>query len=181
MGKKRIVAAIAAIWAAYVIWPYVTLYRLSEAIRSGDDTTLEALVDWEDVREGIKEDISDTVLEPQAEVASSDAKLPPFGFSFVKGITGSRIDSSVTPQGLVSAAHPSGDEGRSGSAVAGAKNPAISWAFFDSPTSFSVLLHSPVLPSEQPIRIELALRSGAWKVIRAWLPPAMLVAAHSRT
>lgn len=181
MGKKRLVAAIAAIWAAYMIWPYMTLYRLGEAIRSGDDATLEALVDWDGVREGIKEDVSDTVLEPEAEVASSDAKLPPFGFSFVKGITGNKIDSSVTPQGLVSAAHPTNDEAQRGSVMASARNPTVSWAFFDSPTSFSVLLRAPGLPPEQPIRIELALRSGAWKVVRAWLPPAMLVAGRSRT
>jgi hypothetical protein len=34
---------------------------------------------------------------------------------------------------------------------------------------------------QQPIRIEMELRQGEWKVTRAWLPPSMLVQANSRT
>jgi len=192
MGKKRILAAAAAVCAAYAVWPYVTLYRLGAAIRHGDAAALERLVDWDGVREGIKEDICDTVFEPQEkQVASSDAKLPPFGFSFVRGIAGNVIDSNVTPPGLVTAAHavelagppePNRSEPNRSEPARHAANPTITWAFFDGPTSFSVLLRPPAAaPGDEPIRIELQLRHGAWKVTRAWLPPAMLTGANART
>lgn len=165
--------------AAYVAWPYATLYRLGQSIRQGNATMLETLVDWDGVREGIKEDICDTVFDaPEARTASSQDRLPPFGFSFVQGIAGNAVDENVNPQALVSAAQAP----RPSKPAAPDASPTIAWAFFDGPASFSVLLRQPgAAPAGQPIRIELQLRHFAWKVTRAWLPHEMLVAANSRT
>ena len=58
-GKKPVIGALLVIALAYVIYPYATLYRLGLAIRHGDAATLESMVDWYAVREGIKEDICD--------------------------------------------------------------------------------------------------------------------------
>ena len=182
LSRKRMVAAAAVVCAVYLVWPYATLFRLAQAIRTGDAATLETLVDWDDVREGIKEDICDTVLEPpQVHVATAESRLPPFGYSFVRGIAGNAIDEQVSAEALASAARTPDPPGASPRATAGA-NPTIAWAFFDSPTTFSVILRVPgAAATSQPIRIQLALRGGAWKVTRAWLPPDMLVQANART
>lgn len=177
---RRVSAAAALCAAAYAAWPYVSVFRLAEAIRHGDARSLEALVEWDSVREGIKEDICDTVFdEPTAKVASSDSALPPFGYSFVRGIAADAVDSNVNPQALVSFARPSGPAARRPAPDA---DPRLAWAFFDSPTSFSVWLRPPGSPSRGDlIRIQLELRGGGWKVTRAWLPRAILAQANSRT
>lgn len=180
-NKKRIVAAVAVVCVAYVAWPYVTLFRLGLAIRHGDAAALETLVNWDGVREGIKEDICDNMLdEPTAHVASGENRLPAFGSSFVRGIAGNAVDENVNPQALVSAAHAA--EPATPPHAAAEANPSIAWAFFDGPESFLVLLRQPgAQPGDEPIRIQLQLRHGAWKVTRAWLPREMLMQTNPRT
>ncbi len=180
--RKPIIAAVAVMLTAYAVWPYVTLYRLAEAIRHGDANTLETLVDWDGVREGIKEDICDTVFDqPQVKTANADATLPPFGYSFVRGIAANAIDEQINAEALVSAAQAAAD-GTPASKPATEANPSIAWAFFDTPTVFSVMLRQPgAAAKDAPIRLQLELHRGSWKVTRAWLPPEMLVQANSRT
>ena len=74
---KPMLAAVLAIGVGYAAYPYVTLYRLDNAIHTGDAATLRALVDWPAVREGIKEDICDNVADdPQSETASCRRSVP---------------------------------------------------------------------------------------------------------
>lgn len=180
MKRIRQVSAAAALCAAaYAMWPYVSVFRLAEAIRHGDARSLEALVEWDSVREGIKEDICDIVFdEPTAKVASSDGALPPFGYSFVRGIAADAIDSIINPRALAAFARPSGPAAR---VAAPDPDPRLAWAFFDGPTSFSVWLRPPGSPPEKDlIRVQLELRRGGWKVTRVWLPRALLSQANSR-
>jgi hypothetical protein len=44
--------------AAWLIWPYYSLHRLTEAFRSGDVVELEKDVAWDSVREGLRTDFS---------------------------------------------------------------------------------------------------------------------------
>ncbi len=160
---------------AYVAYPYITLYRLGEAIRGADAATLETLVDWPSVREGIKEDICDLVVDDPA--PQHGAKLPPFGASFMRGIASSTIDQKVTPQAIAAAsvALPATKQAiaRPGADV------DVEWAFFESPTVFSVSLRQGSLAD--PIRLEMKLRHGEWQIHRVWLPPELLTAAPART
>jgi hypothetical protein len=173
-GKKAVVGALLAIIAAYAVYPYVTLYRLSLAIRHGDASSLEAMVDWPAVREGIKEDICDLVID-QPQEAKAGGQLPPFGAGFVRGITGNAVDARVTPQGLMAAAaqepaqHPD-------PAVPGVR---VSWAFFASPAEFLVDLRAPW--QAEPIRVQMEFRDGGWRVNRVWLPAELLTQANART
>jgi DUF2939 family protein len=168
--KKPAIAAFLLIAAAYAVYPYVTLYRLGEAIRHGDASTLQSMVDWPAVREGIKEDICDLVVDSPPEVKVG-AKLPPFGAGFVRGIAQNAVDSRVNPESLAAAAkQPSAPNGAS---------VQVSWAFFSSPSAFTVDLDAP--GQSLPIRLELNLRDGAWQVTRVWLPPDLLTQANART
>src|SRR5690348_10003312 len=96
-GLKPIIGVLLAIAVTYGAYPYVTLYRLGHAIRSGDAGALQTLVDWQAVREGIKEDICDQVADQPA-AAKTSQQLPPFGAGFVRGIASTAIDRRVTPQ-----------------------------------------------------------------------------------
>ncbi len=164
---RPLLAACVIVALGYVAYPYVTLYRLGEAVHSGDAHTLKTLVNWPAVRQGIKHDIDDS------QTAATRDQLPGFGASFVRGITTHAVDRRVTPEGLVAAVR--------GPASSQASNDAmqVNWAFFDSPTQFQVSLSAP--GEAQPIRLILGLHDNGWQVDRVWLPPRLLDQANART
>lgn len=173
-ARWPLISTVLSVGVIYAAYPYVTLFRLGSAIRSADAATLESLVDWPAVREGIKEDVCDFAADDPDPKAS--AELPPFGASFMRGITSSAIDQAVTPQALLAATAtlPVSPPPR---APRGA-DVRVNWAFFNTPTTFMVSLQPP--GHADPIKIEMDLRHGAWRVQRVWLPPELL-ASGSRT
>ncbi len=172
-AAKPLLAAVLAVGVGYVAYPYVTLYRLGHAIRSGDAATLQALVDWPAVREGIKEDICDYVAD-DPEATASAGKLPAFGASFVRGIAANVVDQQVTAEGLVDMTlHQSDGMATHGAAV------QVNWAFFHDPTDFIVSLDAP--GQQEPIKLLMSLKDATWQVTRIWLPPALLLHANART
>lgn len=166
---------------AYGAYPYVTLYQLGEALQQSDAETLESLVDWPAVREGIKEDICDFVTEDQG--PKTPTNLPPFGAAFRRGIASNAIDQAVTPQALLAAAsgtatkpaerashEPSGQDPRAPDQQSADVH--VNWAFFDSPTTFMISLRAR--GQADPIKLEMDLHRGAWRVQRVWLPADLL-------
>jgi hypothetical protein len=167
-------ATLAAVGFAYAASPYITLYRIGGAIRGGDTKTLEALVDWSSVREGIKEDICDLVVEDPDSKAGGN--LPPFGASFMRGIASSSIDQTVTPQALLAA---TGSHQQPPQKELRGADVHVRWAFFDGPTSFLVDLKAA--GQADPIRMEMTLHHGGWQIDRVWLPADLLSAQGDRT
>ena len=155
--------------AAYLAWPCVTLYRLNTALQHRDLAALAAGVDWDSVREGLKEDIADGIMGDDAGAMqqATDA-LPPFGAGFVRGMAGNAVDRMVTPERLVAGVHQSGQ-------MAGV------WSmrgWFDSPTRFEVSMPPPGSGADAgAMRLQMDLvRNGwgfAWQVTGAYVPPAM--------
>jgi hypothetical protein len=172
-AAKPILAAVLAVGVGYAAYPYMTLYRLGHAIHTGDASTLQALVDWPAVREGIKEDICDNVAANPA-VTGDNGKLPAFGASFVRGIAGSAVDQQVTAAGLVGMTH----HHPAGAATRGAAM-QVTWAFFHDPIDFIVSLHAP--GELAPIRLRMSLKDATWQVTRIWLPPTLLDRANAPT
>ena len=179
--RGPMLATLVAMGLAYAAYPYITLYRIGDAIRSGDTKTLEVLVNWSSVREGIKEDICDLVVE-DPEATAGGGKLPPFGASFMRGIASTAIDQAVTPQALLAAtgsiAGSAVHQRQSQPGVKGA-DVHVQWAFFDGPASFEVSLHA--VGQSEPIRMEMVLRHGAWQIDRVWLPAQLLSGQANRT
>jgi hypothetical protein len=170
-----ILATVFSLGIGYAAYPYVTLYRLGSAIRGADAATLESLVDWPSVREGIKEDVCD--LAASREPAANETTLRPFGASFVRGITSRSVDQAVTPQALVAATTVS-----TNSQVAAGPSGAdvhVNWAFFDNLTTFAVSLQP--LGQAKPVRLEMNLRHGEWLVRRVWLPDELLSDSPAKT
>ncbi len=158
---------------AYVAYPYVTLARLGAALGSGDAGTLESLVAWGPVREGIKEDISDDVTD----VPANDTGLRPFGFSFVRGVAANVVDARVSPHGILAALRHFDPANLTLGAISG-----VRWAFFESPTQFEAELRPPGMAAgAPPVRVEMELHGFSWKVTRVWLPPTLLAAANAPT
>src|SRR5678815_1340146 len=156
VGKKPIIGLLLTLAVSYLAYPYFTLYRLGQAIRSGDASTLESLIDWPAVREGIKEDICDLVVDEPPE-AKAGNQLPPFGAGFVRGIAMNVVDSRVTPEGLAVMAQQTPEVPASrGAAV------HVAWAFFAAPTQF--VADFTTSGDAPPIRLQMDLRDGSWTV-----------------
>jgi hypothetical protein len=168
-AKWPLLATILGVGLGYFAYPYVTLYRLGSAIQSADAATLESLVDWPAVREGIKEDVCDLAADDPSDKAGG--QLPAFGASFMRGIASSTIDRAVTPQALLAATTA---EATTRPAPRGA-DVHVRWAFFESPTTFSVSLQPP--GQAEPVKLEMDLRHGEWRVRRVWLPADLLAPA----
>ena len=168
-AKWPILAVILGLGAFWFGYPYVTLYRLGIAVRQSDASTLQALVDWYAVREGLKEDICDMVLdEPTPRPAN---ELAPFGAGFVRGMTGNALDHAVTAERFALISHSDFDPH---------ENPArVEWAFFNNPTEFSVNVRAA--GSAEPIRMVMEFRNMRWQVRRVWLPNEILERASSGT
>jgi hypothetical protein len=159
---------------AYAASPYLALYQMGQAMRHGDARALCADISWDQVRDGLKEDIADGIAgEPQttthAAVEASADDLPPFGASFVTNLAGNVVDRTVTPGHLIETMSTLRAAGTS------AARPDIEAAHFTSPTSFTVALRPP---GEDVVRLRMDLKPTPgglrWEVTRAWIPQSML-------
>ncbi len=174
--RRWVFSAVAGAAVIYAAYPYVTLYRLANAVSTGDAETLSTLVAWESVREGVKEDICDAVTEVSTEEANREGALRPFGYSFVRGVAGNLVDANITPEALVSSARSP--------QMTTVSHPhmRVNWAFFDSPRRFDIAVGMPgETGPDSELRVQMAFQHGKWMVTRAWLPSRLLMAANSRT
>jgi hypothetical protein len=177
MPRKRLVfSALVGLLTVYAAYPYFTLYRLANAVSNGDPAALSSLISWDLVREGIKEDICDAVTEAPASETTKAGTLPPFGYSFVRGVAANAVDTSITPEALVTATRsPRTVTGNTGAMT-------LNWAFFDSPGQFTVAVGMPGQDgADGELRLLMEFRHGSWMVTRAWLPASMMMASNNRT
>ncbi len=164
---RAIVAVLILAGGSYVAYPFVTLYQLRTAVRDGDTAALGKLIDWSSVREGIKEDICDLVLDEPGDTAKK-GQLPAFGASFVRGVTGNSVDREFTAERLADIAHPASPSTND--------DASISWAFFASPARFSIAVS--VIGHVEPVKAEMELTGLRWRVRRIWIPATILQDGH---
>ncbi len=176
-ARLSVAGAVVLVVLAYAASPYVALWRLESALQTGDAATLEHDIDWKSVREGLKQDIADGIIGPlQTQLASNT--LPPFGSSFVNGIADTAVEREVTPQNLIAVMRQMRRPTESPASMLD----CFSWAFFQSPTSFEVVVSQPSDdPDEGHLRVRLELHQGHWMVMRAWIPQDLVDRAGQRT
>ena len=175
-AKKVLFSGLVALALGYAASPYLTLWRLSLALNAEDTGTIADAVDWDSVRQGLKQDIAEGVVGMPATQMVATNTLPPFGSGFFIGIANTFVDRAVTPTELVSVLHD-----LSGTETQGV--PArIEGAFFDGPTRFVLRIHAPGQDDEEaPLRVLLELRGMRWMVTRAWVPQDLMDHVHFRT
>jgi hypothetical protein len=105
--KKLLFAALAALAlaAGYVASPFVTVWHIREAIRSGNADYLEAKLEWPTVRTTLRESLTEYAIGPMP-VAAPGAEAPKPGLwqriknSFSRRAVDNLVEAYVTPQGL---------------------------------------------------------------------------------
>jgi hypothetical protein len=180
MRRKTVFSAMAAMAVAYAAYPYLTLYRLNDALRRGDVASVSSHIDWPRVREALAADVSGEIKGQPAggETAAQQDDLPAFGSSFVTGMATHAINDRLTPHGLMVAMA----EAAPSSATPSHAAARLESAWFVSPTEFLVQLRLGGEKAETPpLRLRMQLVGGVWKVTRAWLPPDLLMKANART
>ena len=182
---KPILSALVVCAAAYTAYPYVALYRLESALRGGDSSGLAAMIDWDQVRIGLKEDIAEQIddepVQPTATAQMASATLPPFGSSFIKGIASKAVDAEVTPESLAHMArtnYVADDPDPERMASTSLSNARLTWAFFENPTTFTVWLRTRAAHNREAVKVRMDLHEGAWKITRVWLPLELLKQRH---
>ena len=166
--KKALLAA--ACMAAYVVWPYMTLYRLRQALEQGNMPVLTEVISWHSVRDGLREDIVKSITGGTETQESDTSELPPFGSSFVRGMAGSELDRLLTPQQLAQAVQTE---------TTMVSAPVLRSAWFTGPTSFEAAIRL-TSDTQQTDVIRLRLELGGrgllphWRVTRAWVPANLI-------
>jgi len=172
---KKFVLVVIVLLAAYAAYPYLALYRLGEALRAHDLDAVEAKVDWQRVRQGIKDDVNAAVAD-KVRPEEGDA-LAAFGVALAGKLAGSVVDARVTPAGLV--------------AVAAADRPTLTTLItqvyvstseqkplprlvrsgFGGLTAFeATVMPDRVDAEDQIIRLRFELKGGYWLLTRIYLP-----------
>lgn len=143
--RKLATYALPIVGVLYLASPYFATYQLIIALKSGDSITLKKRIDFPELRESLKEQFK-TYMIKQAKESLSKAKDDPmdaFGAGIAAAIGPTLIDGMienfVTPSGLAGLiADPknaaSGQNSKSGLTI-----PAVTWAFFSSPTEFKII------------------------------------------
>lgn len=104
MRKVLALAFVAAAVVGYMLTPFLSAYQIRNAIRSGDTSLLETLVEWRAVRESLKSSLAE--LDRQKTEMSSRHGMPtPSLWSRIKsaatsGMADRMIDQYVSASGV---------------------------------------------------------------------------------
>ena len=188
--KKLVLTAAAVVTfaAAYIASPFVTVWLIREAIRSGDAAYLDQKLEWPTVRETLRASLTEYALGPTAIAAPGKPPPQPGLWQRFKNNLGRRavdnmVESYVTPEGLpqLFGMRQFYRENISGDAAAQAARPwheraagfwsRIKRAEFHSPSRFEIEIADHNDPSRHYIGL-LALRGYEWKLVELRLRAA---------
>jgi hypothetical protein len=198
MRRQAFFVSVVAIGLAYIASPYIALYRLDRAVRTGDAEYINAHVDWSSLRDGVVSQIGEAITgetSGAAAPAHDPSELPAFGSGFVHSFATHMVDKVMERDAMMSrirqyafarAAVPAEAIAGDGDSHPAEPVPAslavppmhqsLRWACFDGPMSFNVMLNLGA-PGTQPVRLEMRLVDGVWEVTNARVPPALLMTA----
>ena len=177
--RLSVAFALILVVVGYAISPALAVWNLMTALQNGNIAALQRNVDWNAVRAGMKQDISDGVIAafggtPSGTQLTSNV-LPPFGASFVSSIAANAIDHEVTAENVVAISHRI-QTGESNDGLIS----RIAQLRFDSPTEFTFAMRGDD-PDDGVLKLHLELRDGHWVLVRAWIPQDMIDWVAQRT
>lgn len=144
---------LAALALGYLLWPYVTVWRLDIALRTGDAQAFTGLVDIAAVRGEIKKKLNKDAESRIATVSDGFIRWLQQG---IKDLGSDAVDEAVTPawvRGRLLAHTPGvGPRGFLGE---------VSYAFFESLGRFRFTVGAP---DDEPVQVELDLGLDGWQI-----------------
>src|SRR5260221_13950740 len=96
-----LIVAVTLVAAPYIAYPYWTLHRLETALSNRDAVALETLVDWQQIRTGLKADVRRYMAEMNQQPTGGTEDVGTLiGMAFGDMID-SLIDGTVSANGLL--------------------------------------------------------------------------------
>ena len=167
---RRLFWLIVILLAAYIGYPYLTLYWIDEALIDNDRASLEQMVDFPAVRAGLKAQVKGQVMATASEKAEKRPILGGIGEALTKmfapGMVDSTVDGMVTPEGILE--NPTvAERRRKGEGFAD----FITYAFFAGPTTFTFDVKDPDDRNSPQVQAVMKLDGLRWKVVEVRVPP----------
>lgn len=151
--KKLIFSFLLLLIAAYVAWPYATLYQLNQAVSQSDMASMTELVDLDAIRTEIKNKMNKEVDSAVGEVSGNFIAWLQDG---IRRLGSGAVDGLVNMEWV-----------RQQLIIRSADNKEtpfinhVSYAFFDSPTGFLVRIGEL---GEDPVHFRLTLQQTQWRI-----------------
>jgi len=92
---RSLLLLIVILLAAYVGYPYLTLYWLDQALLTDDKEGLQEIVDFPAVRADMKAEVTEQVLGKAAEMSEKRPILGAFGQALTKLFAPDMVDNTV--------------------------------------------------------------------------------------
>jgi hypothetical protein len=184
-----IFAVILVLAAAWIAWPFWTAHRIVRAVETQDTAALTPLVDWPELRDGLKGDLTRRAKD---EMTRGDLGQGALGQVLASGLGGllaptlveALVDNLVTPEGLTQLVQlgrdgaqilrPQGGGQGSGNQKEGSHDRAgklkLGGAWFTTPTRFRFSLSHEDKPDQPGPTVVLAFEQFGWKLVRLNLP-----------
>jgi hypothetical protein len=134
--------------AAYIGWPYVNIYQLSNSLAQTDDVALTKLIDMDSVRKIYKENLKWRVSHT---IGGQDRHLPDFMRGGAGLLGDAAVDSLINTDWLRKRLDNSNRPFYQ----------AISFAFFESPTRFMIRVGEL---GHNPLHLQMNLQDWVWRV-----------------
>ena len=105
---RRMILLLVILIAAYVGYPYLTLYRIDRALLTNDQAALTRLVDFPEVRARLKAEVKLAVIDKAHAAAEKRPILGAFGAALAgllaPTLVDSAVDGMVTPEAILNSA-----------------------------------------------------------------------------
>lgn len=156
---------LAVIVAGFFGYPFYTINRLVGAIESGDAIVVDALVDWKQVRDGLRADLmreagsKKSLIDTTSDASTAGSML---GMAIAGPMLDRMLETYANGQSLVDAAKKRPPE--SGDLLT-----YLHGARFVSPTVFQYALQDPKVRGE-PMPVIMELQGLSWRVVRVIVP-----------
>jgi hypothetical protein len=178
----RILAALLAVWAGYVLSPYMAIYRIGQAVERRDVAELTERVDFPRLRVSLARQITTAYLD----ATGQSSALTPFARSFAAGLGGTLADPLVaqilTPQALADLLDggrlPAGIEAPSLGGGIGSTSWREVWGILagSEGRGFSRMVFSAPFdrPRDEQFRLELRISDFTWRLAGIELPKTLV-------
>ena len=97
---KWVFVAVVVLLALYLVSPYYSFWRFTQALKAGDQQKFERMVDFRSVRESLKSQLRAKLAEGRANEPKKEKSLLGLSDQFGPRLIDTLVDAYVTPAGL---------------------------------------------------------------------------------
>lgn len=171
MKKRHYAGFFFALMALYLVYPYATLWSISQAIQDRDVKQLKSNINWRAVKNSLKNQVISSFQA--TEHVPLENELPDFGSSFATTAISNSIDKNVNAENLnevVQFLAPEFSKSATFNFQTALKAFFAAHTYFSSPLTFHADIVMPGNENKTPLHLTLQLQRWHWKITEIILP-----------